>query len=493
MSKVDHAPPLAQPGTAQSRGRWLRLAAVLVVMVGVLAIPPQPGLSAEGQRVLAIVAAAVVLWATEVVPVAVSSLIVIVLLVVMGGVQNPSEALAGFSSPILYFLLGSLAMGAAVMRSGLAERLAGQLVRRSRGSSKRLLGQLLMGMPLMAFAMPSAINRNAMLIPAYEHAFRSLSINRREPLAKSVMLVLGLLNPFASSALMTGGLAPMTTSTLLGGFTWFRWFLLMAVPYYVLLALGGILVYLLFRPPPSLNGEQAKGAPKAAEGTSYQEPGLPIPREKRPFTREEKLTMAVVSGASLLWLTDFIHHWNAAIPALMAAVILMLPGVGIFTWGQFEKSVGWSTFFVLGASLSLTQALISTGAASWFAEGLMKLFASGSPSPWLLAVFVILITTIVHLGIPNMSACIALLIPVVTAFANATGINPVAAGLIVGIVVDAVVLYPVQTATNLLAYEAGHFDGMDVLKVGMGMLGLTTAVVLLVAIPWWGLMGLPFS
>ena len=167
----------------------------------------------------------------------------------------------------------------------------------------------------------------------------------------------------------------------------------------------------------------------------------------------------------------------------------MMPGVGIFTWSQFEKSVGWSTFFVLGASLSLTQALISTGAAAWFADRLLATIDGGTPSPAILAVFVILITTVVHLGIPNMSACIALLIPVVSAFASATGMNPVAAGLIVGIVVDAVILYPVQTATNLLAYEAGHFDGIDVLKVGAGMLVLTIGVILLVAIPWWGLLG----
>jgi sodium-dependent dicarboxylate transporter 2/3/5 len=117
--------------------------------------------------------------------------------------------------------------------------------------------------------------------------------------------------------------------------------------------------------------------------------------------------------------------------------------VGILSWSQFEKTIGWSNFFVLGASLSLTQALISTGAATWFAQGLLDLLAGSSASWPQLALFLVLATTVVHLGIPNMSACIALLIPVVAAFANATGVDPVAAGLIVGFVVDAVVLYPV--------------------------------------------------
>lgn len=453
----------------------LKLAATAIAMVAVLLLPPTPGLSTEGQRVLAIVAAAVLLWATEVVPVAVSSLLVIVLLMVFGVVKTPAEALIGYSSPILFFLIGSMVMGAAVMRSGLAERLACYLVHRSQGSPRGLTAQLLLAMPLMAFVMPSAINRNAMLIPAYEQVFRTLSVGKRDPLAKVIMLTLGLLNPFASSAFMTGGLAPMTTSTLLGGFTWFRWFGLMALPYYILLALGGTMVYLLYRPPNPPVGYEAEQS------------------HRKPLSRDEKITLAVVVGASVLWLTDFVHHWSPTVPALMAAVLLLSPRIGIFTWSQFEKTVGWSNFFVVGASLSLTQALISTGAANWFAQGLLGLLANASVSPPLLAAFVILVTTVVHLGIPNMSACIALLIPVVAAFAEATGISPVAAGLIVGIVVDAVILYPVQTATNLLAYETGHFEAMDVLKVGLGMLALTLLVVVLVAIPWWGLMGLPFA
>ena len=35
------------------------------------------------------------------------------------------------------------------------------------------------------------------------------------------------------------------------------------------------------------------------------------------------------------------------------------------------------------------------------------------------------------------------------------GLNPVVCGLVVTLVVDAVILYPVQTATNLLAFETG--------------------------------------
>jgi hypothetical protein len=41
---------------------------------------------------------------------------------------------------------------------------------------------------------------------------------------------LGVLNPLASSALLTGGLVSITAGSLLGGFSWLRWFVASAVP-----------------------------------------------------------------------------------------------------------------------------------------------------------------------------------------------------------------------------------------------------------------------
>ena len=62
------------------------------------------------------------------------------------------------------------------------------------------------------------------------------------------MLALGMLNPLASSALLTGGIASIAAATLLGGFSWLGWFALMAVPYYALIFLGGIWLRMMVGP-----------------------------------------------------------------------------------------------------------------------------------------------------------------------------------------------------------------------------------------------------
>ena len=45
--------------------------------------------------------------------------------------------------------------------------------------------------------------------------------------------------------------------------------------------------------------------------------------------------------------------------------------------------------------------------------------------------------------------------------AERTSLDPIVCGLIVTIVIDAVILYPIQTATNLIAYEAGRYGAAD--------------------------------
>jgi di/tricarboxylate transporter len=59
-------------------------------------------------------------------------------------------------------------------------------------------------------------------------------------------------------------------------------------------------------------------------------------------------------------------------------------------------------------------------------------------------------------------------------------------------VVDAVILYPVEIATNLLAYETGYYSADDVRRTALAML-LLTIVVVSVTIPYWGWLGLPLT
>ena len=84
------------------------------------------------------------------------------------------------------------------------------------------------------------------------------------------------------------------------------------------------------------------------------------------------------------------------------------------------------------------------------------------------------------------------MIPVAATIAERATLNPIVCGLVVTIVVDAVILYPIQTATNLLAYETGYYSAADVRRLGVGML-LLTVIVILLTIPYWSALSLPLT
>jgi anion transporter len=438
--------------------------------------PPLENLSPQGQAVLGAMAAGAMLWISEATPIGVTAIVVTGLLALSPGARL-ADAVGGFASEVVFFLIGAVAIGTAVEVSGLAARAARFLGRMARGSPARLYVQMIGSLPAFAVLVPSAITRNAILIPAYEEALDRMGIGKTDRSGRMLMLALGVLNPLASSALLTGGLASITAASLLGGFSWLRWFALMAVPYYALLFGGALLLRCVVGP-----FEPARRAPTPP----------PAAPEPQPFTAVEIKTLAVLAGTLALWLTDRFHHLSPAIPALIGAAVLLLPRVGVLTWKTFEAKLSWGIILSIGAALSLAAAMTKTGAAAFVSESVVSHLAGLADQPTLLVIGLILAVALIHLAITNLAACIALLIPVAATIAERAALNPIVCGLIVTIVVDAVILYPIQTATNLLAYETGYYGAADVRRLGIGML-LLTVIVILLTIPYWGLLGLPLT
>ena len=450
-----------------------QIAVALGVFLGLLFAPLPGGLPYQGQRVLAVVGLAVVLWITELMPAAVTGLLAVVLLGVFGGVDNIEVALSGFSSPVPYFLIGILALGLGVHKSGLAERAARVLLVWVGGSPRRLFSQMVISFVPMSLLLPSATTRNAILVHVYDNALEQWEVRQRDPLQKATALALGSLNRLASTALLTGGTAPVAAAALLGGMGWGRWFLLLGVPYYLLLLVGGAALFLWYR-----RGFQAT-MPAITAGESV------------PWTGMEVRAAAIAGLTALLWFTDSWHHLHPAVPALMAMVLLMTPGIGFLTWSEFDREAGWANFIIMGTSLSLANAMVGSGVAQWMADGI-ELAASpvlGSPIAVLLAMMVA--STGIRLVIPNIVGYLALVIPVSMSLAATLGLNPLVCGLAVLVVGDATLFYPAAGSAAIIAFARGTVGGVEIFRFGLLMNLVSYAVVAAVAVPWWSMVGEP--
>src|SRR5687768_8734697 len=150
-------------GTALQRSpaRPPRLPALVMGALGLtLLLPPLfHGLSLSGQRALLVTLITIVLWTTRWLDSGATALLGVTLLGLTGATRSFREALQGFASPVPYFLVGVLALGVAVAKSGLAERVARHILHRARGRPLAMYVQLVLAMPVLTFILPSEIGR----------------------------------------------------------------------------------------------------------------------------------------------------------------------------------------------------------------------------------------------------------------------------------------------------------------------------------------------
>ena len=415
----------------------------------------------------------IVLWTAELLHAGATAFLCVGLLVLTRAAPGLREALYGFASPVPYFLVGVLTMGAAVVKSGLAERLARAILLRARGRGVVMFRQMLLAFPVLTFVLPSATTRSGILVHVYDEVLALGRISRGAEIAKAIMLALGSINRLASTALLTGGITPVMSAAIIGGMSWTRWFSLMAVPYYVILCLGGVLIYALHR----------KGLDR----------DLPAPRETRPrpLGPSEWRTAGIILGASVLWLTEGLHGLDPALPALLAFVALLTPRLGPLVWEDLERGVGWANLFVIAASISLAHTLGESGAALWLGRGLVGSLPAFGNHPVGSVMLFMLGATILRALIPNITGFLALALPITMSAAREAGLNPVACALVVMITGDAVLYYPAQSASALVIYERGHLSAGEILRFGLWMTLVAYVAILFVAMPYWALVGEP--
>ena len=447
----------------------------LLAFAAVLLAATPEGLTTEGQRALAVMALAVGFWATGALPLAVTGIAGVILLTLIGAVPDIEAALYGFSQPVPYFLLGVLTLGLGVQQSGLANRMAGYLIRLAKGSPRALYVQMLLSFAVLTFALPSAGTRGAILVHVYEEVMGRWNIERTHPLNKAVMMAMGSLNRLGSTALLAGGITPVVASALIGDFSWTRWFVLMALPFWLTLVVGGLAVFLLYR--------------SGFSGVSVPESGASVEGQRVPFTPAEVKAGLIAGGVALLWFTDFAHGLSPAVPALIAMVAMLLPGIGLLSWRVFEQNLGWSNFFIIATSLSLSSALVESGAAAWFASTLVTAVGGLGDSPWVLILAMAGAAAVVRFVMPNIAGYLAFIIPVAMSTGESLGLNPMVCGLAVVIVGDSVVYYPAAAAGSVFIYQRAELSAPEVLRTGVIMTLVAVAVLMVFAVPYWSVVG----
>lgn len=455
--------------------------AMLVFIMLVLFLPDS--FSHPAKLMTAIISFGIILWAFEPIPLGVTGLIVLLLMLLLE-VADSTVIFSGFASPAIYLIVGGMMLAQSVNETTLIKRVTYKMLKKWGGTTKGLVGSLVISQQIQAFFIPTTAVRSTLTIPIATMINKTLDARPESNLRKLIMLSVAFGGNISGTAIMTAAIGNVLTVELLERYagikiTYFQWF------YYTfpiwLLLIPSIWILLL------------KMFPLPKEQQSFPEIRTEMDarlEELGPVNNREIRCLLILLLTVGLWVSEPLHGLHPSIPALIGVVFMTLPGIGCATWENIVK-INYNTILLLSVTLSMGYAFVDSGAADTISEYLsVDLFLGIVQNPLMAVVFIVVLTQIFHKLISNVSTAVVVLIPIIISLANNAEVNPLAMGFTAGLTSLYGFMLVVETMPNLLVHSTRLISQKDFLKPGFYATLITMAVTILVAMTWWRWIGL---
>ena len=167
---------------------------------------------------------------------------------------------------------------------------------------------------------------------------------------------------------------------------------------------------------------------------------------------------------------------------LVAAGAMVVSGV--LTVEQAQRGISWTTVVLVGGMISLSTAMVSSGAAELLADRLVDVVGDAGPHALLLGLF--LLTAVLGQLISNMATAL-IVIPIAISAAAEMDVSAKPVLMAVTVSAAASFLTPVATPANLMVMEPGGYRFGDSWKLGLPMLVLFGVVAVLLVPVFWSL------
>ncbi len=461
---------------AEAWRTWVARIACVVVPAAIW-FAPLP-LEPATKHGIAIAAFMILAWATEATEPALVGFIGCFLFWALHIVPFRS-AFTGFANETAWFLFGALLLGAITTKSGLARRLAYLVMMRVGVSYSSILLGLIITDFLLTLIVPSGLARVVIMASISLGLVEAFRVGPGSNVGRGIFLIItytaGLFDKMiiagAASITARGGIEQF------GGVDvqWSQWFVAY-LPCDILTILAAWRLTLWLFPPekPVLEG-----------GLDY----LRAEMDKLgPWKPIEQRAAALIALATLLWITDFIHHVPPSMIAMGVGLFALLPGVGILEIDDMKRLNYLPIFFVaaavsMGAVLEQTKGLgvLTDVMFAWMAPLMTNVFISTVVLYWTAFVY--------HLFLASEIPMLGTSIPLLMSFAKANGFNPLQLGMIWTFAAGGKI-FAYQSAVMIVGYSYGFFQPRDLLRIG-AWLSVVEFLIVIVLVPfYWPLLGI---
>jgi sodium-dependent dicarboxylate transporter 2/3/5 len=204
-------------------------------------------------------------------------------------------------------------------------------------------------------------------------------------------------------------------------------------------------------------------------------------RRQGPISGTERQLIGTLGVTIVFWVFGAsLERLLGLPPTSLSATVVAILAVGylsvrqIIDWNDV-KGVSWGIFFIVGAGLSLGEALSRTGVTDWLAT-LITPVVSGPPL--LVTLMVLVYLSALLTNILNNTTIAAVFVPILIAIAQADpSLNPVQ--LVLPVTLATTFGYSLPSASGRMALVSGTgiVKSNDMMRYGLIMTGVSTAIL----------------
>ena len=440
-------------------------------------------------------------WITEVIPLAATAMLPVVLFPVFG-IMNGKEVSATYFNHVIFLFLGGFLVALAMQRWNLHRRIAVRILMLTGTSPAKIL----LGFMLATAFLSMWISNTAtamLMVPILLSIVKNLEEHVDSQALRKYTT--GLLLGVAYGASI-GGIATLVgtppnlsfsrifqimfpAAPEIGFSSWFLFAFPLSLIFFIFV---WWYLYTIYKPGKSWKGKLA--------GVSFAQQY----KKLGPATYEEKLVFTVFTVLALLWLfrADIsigswtIKGWSrwfnypeylndGTVAIAMALILFLVPskqekGKKILDW-ETASRLPWNIVLLFGGGFALANGFKVSGLSLWFGEHLAAL--NGLP-PILIIFFIALgITFLTELT--SNTATVEMLLPVIASMSVSLNVNPLLFMLPATLSASMAFMLPVATPPNAIVFGSNKITVSDMARTGL-VLNIAGAVIITLLTYYWG-------
>jgi anion transporter len=421
--------------------------------------------------VAALVVFTVGLWATRWLPEYLTALLFFSL-ATLTRAAPAGTIFSGFASSAFWLILSGFILGAAISKTGLADRMARLMAAHLRGSYFRMVAGVVIVTYGLAFFMPSNMGRIALLMPIVMAMADQAGLRDGERGRIGLALAVG----FGTFMLSTSILPANVPNQVMAGTIETSYGLhLTYLPYLELhapvlgIAKGIALIACICGLFP--------GKPQWAAAGAALTPLSPAERR-----------LGILLGITLaLWFTDAIHGIAPAWIGLASACICLLPRIGFLSADEFAASANFRTLIYIAAILGLAAMVTQSGLGDMVGRALTAMAPLDPSTPFRSFAALVGISTLLNFAVTS-NGVPALYTPLARTLADASGF-PLLTVLMIQVIGFSTTVLPYQASPIVVALEMGKVPAGSAVRLCLALAFLTFVILVPLDYLWFGWLG----